>query len=55
MVIINKPLKTPSTEPFTEPRWMAFTERVRFQKTLKAYNIMNNICPQYYTKLSYIR
>ena len=47
MVIINKPLKTPSTEPFTE--------RVRCQKTLKAYNIMNNICPQYNTKLSYIR
>ena len=43
----NKTLETPSAGLSTESQWMTFSERVRFQKELQPYKIINNICPKY--------
>ena len=37
MVILNKPLDTPSAKPVTELQWMTFPECVRFQKDMPLF------------------
>ena len=37
MVILNKPLDTPSAKPVTELQWMTFPECVRFQKEMALF------------------
>ena len=38
---------TPSSELFKELNWQTLPERVKYQKAILMYRIINNICPDY--------
>ena len=48
---IRKTVETPSNAMFTQLRWMAFPERVNYQKAILVYTIMHNLTPSYLQNL----
>ena len=46
-VILDRSIDTPSADMFTELSWMTFPDRVKFQKSIIMYKILNNLSPSY--------
>ena len=46
-IILDRSIDTPSADMFTELSWMTFPNRVKFQKSIIMYNILNNLSPSY--------
>ena len=46
-IILDRSIDTPSADMFTELSWMTFSDRVKFQKSIIMYKIINNLSPSY--------
>ena len=49
--ILDKPIKTPSVELFSELKWMMFPDRVIYQKAMLMYKIMHNLAQSYLSNI----
>ena len=46
-LILDKSIDTPSADLFAELRWMAFPERVKYQKAVLMYKTLHGQAPEY--------
>ena len=46
-LILDKDIRTPSVELFSELKWQTFPDRVKFQKAVLTYKILNGLAPDY--------
>ena len=50
-IILDRSIDTPSADLFAELNWMTFPERVKYQKAVLMFKIMNNLTPSYLNNL----
>lgn len=50
-IILDKSIDIPSADLFAELKWMTFPERVKYQKAVMMFKIINNLTPSYLNNL----
>ena len=50
-IILDRSIDTPSADLFAELNWMTFPERVKYQKAVLMFKIMNTVIPSYLNNL----
>ena len=46
-IILNKPMKTPSKDLFTELKWMFFSDRCKYHTAVMVFKFLNKGAPKY--------